>query len=61
MSGSIFEKIEEWCRHHKDDAPYVHIDPREQRTEDISQWDQGFLKVEQSTVFEILQVRLPLI
>ena len=58
VSGPIFEKIVEWCRHHLDDAPYVHIDPREQRIDDIPQWDQDFLNVEQSVLFEIILVCL---
>ena len=58
VSGPIFEKVEEWCRSHKDDPPYVHIDPREQRTDDIPHWDQDFLNVEQSVLFEIILVCL---
>jgi S-phase kinase-associated protein 1 len=41
----------------QDDAPPLEDDEtKEKRTDDISSWDADFLKVEQSTLFELILV-----
>lgn len=50
----------QWATHHKDDAPPPEDDEnREKNTNDISSWDQDFLKVDQGTLFELILVSLP--
>ena len=57
VSAAILRKVIEWARHHKDDniASADEDDSRERRTDDIPQWDQEFLKVDQGTLFELIQ------
>lgn len=57
VSASILEKVITWARRHKDDhnAAADEDDSRDRRTDDISQWDQDFLKVDQGTLFELIQ------
>uniref|UniRef100_A0A2K5M426 S-phase kinase-associated protein 1 n=1 Tax=Cercocebus atys TaxID=9531 RepID=A0A2K5M426_CERAT len=44
-----------WRTHHKDDPPPPEDDEdKEKRTDDISVWDQEFLKVDQGTLFELI-------
>ncbi|CAF4870056.1 unnamed protein product, partial [Rotaria socialis] len=48
----------QWATHHKDDPPPPEDDEnREKNTNDISSWDQDFLKVDQGTLFELILVR----
>ncbi|XP_063729458.1 S-phase kinase-associated protein 1-like isoform X4 [Symsagittifera roscoffensis] len=55
ISSTIFNKVLEWLKHHKDDPPMPEDDEnREKRTDDIPPWDQEFLKVDQGTLFEII-------
>jgi S-phase kinase-associated protein 1 len=57
VNSAILKKVIEWAQYHKDDPP-VHTDDdesRERRTDDIPQWDQDFLKVDQSVLFELIQ------
>lgn len=43
----------------QDDAPPLEDDEtKEKRTDDISSWDADFLKVEQSTLFELILVQI---
>lgn len=57
VSAAILKKVIEWARHHKDDniSAADEDDNRERRTDDIPQWDQEFLKVDQGTLFELIQ------
>ena len=48
------DKIIEWCKHHKNDAPVADDEETERRTDDIPTWDQEFLKVDQGTLFELI-------
>ncbi|XP_075240645.1 S-phase kinase-associated protein 1-like [Convolutriloba macropyga] len=55
INSTIFRKVLEWLKHHKDDPPLPEDDEnREKRTDDIPPWDQEFLKVDQGTLFEII-------
>lgn len=47
-----------FCKKLQDDPPLQEDDDtRERRTDDISQWDQEFLKVEQAVLFDLILVR----
>lgn len=55
VNSTILKKVILWATHHKDDAPPLEDDEtKEKRTDDISSWDAEFLKVEQSTLFELI-------
>ncbi|GMT29235.1 hypothetical protein PFISCL1PPCAC_20532, partial [Pristionchus fissidentatus] len=55
VNAATLKKVIEWCNYHKGDpAPKEEDEMRERRTDDIPQWDQEFLKVEQATLFEII-------
>uniref|UniRef100_A0A5F9DTE3 S-phase kinase-associated protein 1 n=1 Tax=Oryctolagus cuniculus TaxID=9986 RepID=A0A5F9DTE3_RABIT len=55
VNAAILKKVIQWCTHHKDDPPPPEDDEnKEKRTDDIPVWDQGFLKVDQGTLFELI-------
>ena len=52
----ILNKVIVWCEHHKDDIqPAEDDDNKEKRLDDIDPWDRDFLKVDQGTLFELIQ------
>lgn len=57
VNSTILKKVIQWAQYHKDDPPVPSEDDesRERRTDDVSQWDQDFLKVDQSVLFELIQ------
>ena len=57
VNAAILRKVIEWAEHHKDDpAPSAEDEEtRDRRTDDISDWDQKFLNVDQGTLFELIQ------
>ena len=57
VNSAILKKVIAWAEFHKDDPPASTDDEenRERRTDDISSWDQDFLKVDQGTLFELIQ------
>jgi len=57
VNAAILKKVITWAEYHKDDPPPTGEDEenRERRTDDICQWDQDFLKVDQGTLFELIQ------
>jgi S-phase kinase-associated protein 1 len=58
VNSAILKKVIQWATHHKDDPPPPEDDEnREKNTNDISSWDQDFLKVDQGTLFELILVR----
>ncbi|GMT22857.1 hypothetical protein PFISCL1PPCAC_14154, partial [Pristionchus fissidentatus] len=56
VDAATLEKVIEWCEHHREDPPRnaEEEEKKEKRTDDIPQWDQIFLDVEQSMLFAIL-------
>ncbi|XP_075253695.1 S-phase kinase-associated protein 1-like [Convolutriloba macropyga] len=57
VHSKILRKVIEWLKHHKDDPEMPEDDDddrRVKRIDDIPPWDQEFLKVDQSTLFEIM-------
>lgn len=57
VTSSILRKVIEWAEHHKDDPPVSaeEEETRDRRTDDIPDWDQKFLAVDQGTLFELIQ------
>jgi len=57
VNSTILKKVIEWAKYHRDDPPPTgeEEENRERRTDDISPWDQEFLKVDQGTLFELIQ------
>lgn len=58
VSELCMEKIIEWCDHHKDDPPPPPPAPGEEDlmifNDDIGEWDAGYLKMEDSTLFDLI-------
>jgi S-phase kinase-associated protein 1 len=56
VCSDILKKIITWSTHHKDDKVVDDDDDeyKERRTDDIPNWDVEFLRVDQSTLFEII-------
>jgi len=55
VRGEILRLVIQWAQQHRDDPPLPEDDDsREKRTDDISQWDQDFLKVEQAILFDLI-------
>ena len=56
VSSDILRLIIDWSTYHKDDKVYENNndDYKERRIDDIPKWDVDFLKVDQSTLFEII-------
>ncbi|KAG9511370.1 GMP synthase [glutamine-hydrolyzing], partial [Fragariocoptes setiger] len=56
VTGNILKKVITWATYHKDDSPPHEDsdDSREKRSDDIPPWDVEFLKVDQSTLFDLL-------
>lgn len=52
----MFKKIIQWCTQREDDpfTPPEDDEIREKRTNDVSGQDQGFLKVDQEMLFELI-------
>ena len=57
VTASILKKVIEWAEHHKDDPapPSEEDESRDRRTDDVPDWDQKFLQVDQGTLFELIQ------
>lgn len=55
VNSTILKKVIEWATYHKDDPPPPEDEEnREKRTDDIEPFDREFLKVDQSTLFELI-------
>ncbi|KAH9372878.1 hypothetical protein HPB48_012753 [Haemaphysalis longicornis] len=61
VRSEILQKVIEWATYHKDDPPPLPDDDESKldetgrlRTDDIGDWDAAFLKVDLSTIFELL-------
>jgi len=54
VSSNILAKILKWAEQHQDDEPETPESDEDKRAEDIHPWDADFLKVDQSTLFELI-------
>lgn len=55
VTGSILKRVIQWAQYHRGDKNENNEDDqREKRTDDITPWDNDFLKVDQGTLFELL-------
>lgn len=61
ISEACMEKVIKWCEQHKDDpAPPVPPPGEEDLmifNDEIGEWDQEFLKMEDSVLFDLILVR----
>jgi len=56
VTGKILEKVIEYCKYHlANPTPATEEKKDEKRTDDIIPWDQDFAKVDQPTLFELIQ------
>lgn len=58
ISEACMEKVINWCDHHKDDPPPPTPPPGEEDlmifNDEIGEWDQEFLKMEDSVLFDLI-------
>ncbi|KAJ2500372.1 hypothetical protein GGH96_002788 [Coemansia sp. RSA 1972] len=56
VTGKVLKKIIEYCEHHQFDPPIIkdEYDDVPRRSDDITPWDEQFMKVDQEMLFEIL-------
>ncbi|XP_037039827.1 S-phase kinase-associated protein 1-like [Bradysia coprophila] len=56
VRADILQKVLEWANHHKDEAQKAGdgVDTKQKRTDDISEWDANFLKVDQGMLFDLI-------
>lgn len=60
ISEACMEKVIQWCIQHKDDPPPPAPAPGEEDlmifNDEIGEWDQGYLKMEDSVLFDLILV-----
>lgn len=56
MTSTVLKKVLEYCEHHKDDPPMneENVERSKRTAENISEWDQKYLSVDQEMLFEII-------
>ncbi|PIA16717.1 E3 ubiquitin ligase SCF complex, Skp subunit [Coemansia reversa NRRL 1564] len=56
VTSKVLEKVIEYCEHHKHDPPVIkdEYDDLPKRSDDISPWDEQYMKIDQEMLFEIL-------
>jgi len=55
VTGSILGKVIEYCVYHSEHpTPVVEEKKDEKRTDDISEWDLDYCKIDQPTLFELI-------
>ena len=55
VNSAILKKVIEFATYHKDDAPASEdVENNGKRSDDISAWDQEFMKVDQATLFDLI-------
>ncbi|KAJ2800328.1 E3 ubiquitin ligase complex SCF subunit scon-3 [Coemansia guatemalensis] len=56
VTSKVLQKVIEYCEHHKHDPPVIkdEYDDLPKRSDDISPWDEQYMKVDQEMLFEIL-------
>ena len=61
LSEPVLEKLIDWCTYHKDDPPPPPVIEGEEDlamfNDEIIEWDQEFLKMEDSVLFDLILVR----
>ena len=51
VTANILAKVVEYCKYHSENPDTT---PEEKRTDNVCQWDLDFMKVDQSTLFELM-------
>jgi S-phase kinase-associated protein 1 len=56
VTSTVLKKVLEYCEHHKDDPPMneENVERSKRTAENISEWDQKYLSVDQEMLFEII-------
>jgi len=54
VSAAILRKVIVWAEYHKHDITDPEEENRERRLDDVSPWDQDYLKIDQGTLFELI-------
>lgn len=57
VSGPVLKKVLEWAEHHKYDSSLPRtsfLESRKIRSNEISQWDSEFMKVDRKMLFELI-------
>uniref|UniRef100_A0A060T3R6 E3 ubiquitin ligase complex SCF subunit n=1 Tax=Blastobotrys adeninivorans TaxID=409370 RepID=A0A060T3R6_BLAAD len=56
VSSTVLKKVLEYCEYHKDDPMNIEepVDRSKRSVENISEWDQKYLNVDQEMLFEII-------
>ncbi|KAF6030627.1 SKP1 [Bugula neritina] len=57
VSAATFQKVIEWCKHHKDDPSLPPLKCNKaisEQIKDVSDWDREFLHVDQKTLCELI-------
>jgi len=56
VNETVLRKVLEWCDHHRGDPAPTEQDDSDSRkkTNDIEEWDQKFMQVDQEMLFEII-------
>lgn len=54
VEGRILRKVLEWCTRHKDEKFPADDTDCEVRSNELEEWDQKFVMVDQGTLFEII-------
>ena len=65
LNEPCIEKLIEWCTHHEHDPPPPPVVEGEEDialfNDEIGEWDQEFLKMEDSVLFDLILVRILLL
>lgn len=55
VTGKILTKVVQYCKHHAENPTPASEDKKDElRTDNLSEWDQDLLKVDQATLFEMI-------
>ena len=56
INAAVLKKVIDWCEHHVHDAPTSNEDDSDvsKKTNEIEEWDQQFMQVDQEMLFEII-------
>eukprot|EP00127_Corallochytrium_limacisporum_P001721 Clim_evm58s77 gene=Clim_evmTU58s77 len=54
VSGTILDKVIQYCKHHKDDVTPADEDDVRNKNDDTDPWDTEFCRVDQGTLFELI-------
>ena len=56
VTRDVLEKVMQWCSHHRDDTSGIPDNDSHYKTNEIGEWDQSFMQIDQGMLFEIILV-----